>query len=179
LTGQKIDLFFLAAGFVCSAVGAAWDINSRRVPNTVTYTGILLGLMARTVFLRWQGLETGLAGGLIGGGIFFLLYLLRAMGAGDVKLMAAVGCITGAKPIVEIITACALAGGIMAIVMMLYKKRTGRTLRNVGQLMRFRLTHATAVHPTLNIDNPDGVRLPYAVAIAAGALYPLVAMLAR
>jgi prepilin peptidase CpaA len=178
LTGQKIQLFFLAAGFIWSAVGAVCDVKSRRVPNKLTYSGILFGLILRTALLRWQGLESGLAGGLVGGGIFFLLYLLRSMGAGDVKLMAAVGCIAGAGSIVQIVIACALAGGLMAVVVMIYKKRTGRTMRNVGALLRFRVTHATAVHPSLNVDNPESVRLPYAVAIAAGALYPFLAILA-
>jgi len=140
---------------------------------------MLAGLILRTAFLQWHGLKSGLAGGLIGGGIFLLLYLLRAMGAGDVKLMAAVGCIAGAGSIIQIVTACALAGGVMAVVVMLYKKRAARTMRNVGELLKFRATHGTAIHPSMNIDNPESVRLPYAVAIAAGALYPLVASFAR
>lgn len=170
---------FLAAGFACAAVGAVWDVASRRVPNKISYGGIVVGLALRTALLGWRGLGTALLGGLIGGGVFFLLYLVRAMGAGDVKLMAAVGCITGATSIVQIVIACALAGGVMALAVMLYRKRTGTTMRNVGKLLRFRLTHVTEVHPSLNIDNPDSVRLPYAVAIAAGALYPLVASFVR
>lgn len=174
-----MDAVFLTAGFVWAAVGAVWDVTSHRVPNKLSYSAILFGLALRTALLGWQGLGSALAGGLIGGGIFFLFYVVRAMGAGDVKLMAAVGCMTGPKAIVQIVTACALAGGVMAVAVMIYKKRTGRTMRNVGQLLRFRVTHGAQVHPSLNIDNPDSVRLPYAVAIAAGALYALVATFLR
>jgi prepilin peptidase CpaA len=99
------------------------------------------------------------------------------MGGGDVKLITAVGCITGPLSIVQIITACALAGGVIAIALMVFKGTTFKTIRNVGELLHFRLLHGAEVHPTLNIDNPEAVRLPYGIAIAAGALYPLVSVL--
>src|SRR5215471_5519689 len=164
-----MDVLFLTAGFLWAAAGATWDVASHRIPNKISYSGIVVGIVLRTSLLGWHGLRTALVGGLIGGGIFFLFYLVRAMGAGDVKLMAAVGCMTGPTRIVEIVTVCALAGGVLAIAVMIYKKRAGRTIRNVGQLLRFRLTHAAKVHPSLNIDNPESIRLPYAVAIAVGA----------
>lgn len=172
-----MDIIFLATGFAWSAIGAGCDVANRRIPNTVTYSGILAGFSLRTALLGWHGLSTALLGGLIGGGVFFLLFILRAMGGGDVKLMAAVGCITGPSPIIAIMIVCALAGGVMALVTMIYKKRALRTVRNVGELVLFRLAHGPQVHPTLNIDNPDSIRLPYGVAIAAGAFYPLVNLL--
>ncbi|MGZ4858361.1 MAG: A24 family peptidase [Candidatus Angelobacter sp.] len=169
-----VEMMFLAASFAWSAAGAAFDIWTKRIPNALSYSGILFGILLRTIFLGWHGLGTAFAGGLIGGGVFFLLYLVRAMGGGDVKLMTAVGCFTGPMLIVQIITACALAGGVMAIATMIYRKRTITTIRNVGELLHFRLVNGPQVHPTLNIDNPEAVRLPYGIAIAAGALYPLI-----
>jgi hypothetical protein len=59
---------------------------------------------------------------------------------------------------------------------MFYKKIAVRTIRNVGELLHFRLVHGPQIHPTLNIDNPASIRLPYGVAIAAGALYALVSI---
>lgn len=169
-----MEAILLTAAFVWSAVGAVYDVAAHRIPNKVSYSGILFGLLLRFSVFGWRGLGAAAVGGLIGGGIFFLLYLLRAMGAGDVKLMAAVGCMAGPTRILPIITVCALAGGLMAVVVMIYKKRAFRTIRNVVELLRFRLVHGAQVHPSLNIDNPESVRLPYAVAIAAGALYPLL-----
>ena len=121
-----------------------------------------------------------LAGGAIAGGIFFLLYLVRGMGGGDVKLMTAVGCLTGVPTVFHIMLACALAGGIMALGIVLYRSSARRTLRNVWELLRFHAAHGAQVHPTLNIDNPQTTRLPYALAIAAGSGYALLdAWLAR
>lgn len=175
-----MEILFLSAATAWAMAGAGWDIASRRIPNLLSYSGILVGILLRTGVLGWRGLATALAGGALGGGIFFVLYLVRGMGAGDVKLMAAVGCFTGFPGVVQIMVACALAGGIMALAVALYRSTALRTLRNVLELLRFHAVHGAQVHPTLNIDNPQATRLPYAIAIAAGSGYALLdALLAR
>jgi prepilin peptidase CpaA len=175
-----MEILFLSAAAAWALAGAGWDIASRRIPNLLSYSGILVGILLRTGVLGWRGLATALAGGALGGGIFFVLYLVRGMGAGDVKLMAAMGCFAGFPGVVQIMVACALAGGIMALAVALYRSTALRTLRNVLELLRFHAVHGAQVHPTLNIDNPQATRLPYAIAIAAGSGYALLdALLAR
>lgn len=175
-----MEILLLSAAAAWAAVGAVYDIASRRIPNRLSYSGILVGILLRTGLLGWRGLATALAGGALAGGIFFLLYLVRGMGAGDVKLMTAVGCFAGFPEVVQIMVACALAGGIMGLGVALYRSSALRTLRNVWELLRFHAAHGAQVHPTLNIDNPQAMRLPYAIAIAAGTGYALLdALLAR
>ena len=175
-----MEILFLSAAAAWAAVAAVWDITSRRIPNFVSYSGILVGIALRTAVLGGHGLATALAGGAVAGGLFFLLYLVRGMGAGDVKLMAAVGCFAGVPAVFQILLACALAGGIMALAVAFYQSSALRTLRNVWDLLRFHAVHGAQVHPTLNIDNPQATRLPYAIAIAAGSGYALLdALLAR
>ena len=169
-----MEILFLSAAAAWALTGAVWDITSRRIPNLLSYSGILVGILLRTSVLGWRGLATALAGGLLAGGVFFLLYLVRGMGAGDVKLMTAVGCFTGLPAALQIMVACALAGGIMALGVALYRRSALRTLHNVGELLRFHVAHGARVHPTLNIDNPQATRLPYAIAIAAGSGYALL-----
>jgi prepilin peptidase CpaA len=67
--------------------------------------------------------------------------------------------------------ATALAGGILALGMMLVHKRASTTLRNVGSLFRFHVMSGLAPHPEINLQNPQALRLPYALAIAAGTIY--------
>ena len=175
-----MEILFLSAASAWALTGAGWDVASRRIPNPLSYSGILVGILLRTGVLGWRGLATALAGGVFAGGIFFLLYLVRGMGAGDVKLMTAVGCISGVPAVFHIMLACALAGGIIALGIMLYRSSATRTVRNVWELLRFHAAHGPQVHPTLNIDNPQATRLPYAVAIAAGSGYALLdALFAR
>ena len=175
-----MEILFLSGAVAWAAAGAGWDIASRRIPNLLSYSGILVGILLRTGVLGWHGLATALEGGALAGGIFFLLFLVRGMGAGDVKLMAAMGCFAGFPGVVRIMVACALTGGIMALGVALYRSNMLRTLRNVWELLRFQVSHVAQVHPTLNIDNPQAARLPYAIAIAAGSAYALLdALLAR
>jgi len=100
-----------------------------------------------------------------------LFFFLRAMGAGDVKLMAAVGVWSGLHQLPAVLIVTALAGGVLAIGYMLAHKQARRTLRNVGSLFRFHATVGLSPHPEINLENPQAVRIPYALAIAAGVLY--------
>ena len=174
-----MDVICLTTAFGWSCTGAIWDVASGRIPNKLSYSGILAGILLRTWLLGWHGLLSAVVGGLLGGGIFFAIYLVRGMGAGDVKLMAAAGSIAGAAWIGQILLTCALAGGVMAVIVTLLKGRFLRTLRSTAELLAFRASHGAQVHPTLNIDNPESIRLPYAVAIAAGTLCPLMMIFFR
>ena len=166
-----MESYFLISALIFAAVGASTDLKSGRIPNWLTYSGLIGGLAARSWLEGWMGMRLGLVGALLGGGMFFMFFLARGMGAGDVKLMAAVGCLAGEKQTATVIIATAIAGGLMAIGYMVFYKRVGRTLRNVGKLVRFRVTSGSRTHPEISLQSSGSIRLPYAVAIAAGALY--------
>ncbi len=174
-----METWSLAAAFVLAAGGALFDVLTRRIPNQLTYGGILVGILFWSLMSGWHGLGTALLGMLVGGGIFLVFYLLGAMGAGDVKLMAAVGAMAGPRKSLEAVFACAIAGGLMAIGYMLYHNRVRATLANVGRLLHFHLRFGAKSHPEINLANPTALRMPYGVAIAAGCLYSFCATLFR
>src|SRR3954468_19461743 len=106
-----ITLFQLSvAALVLTA--AAIDFRSRRIPNWLTIAGVCAGLLLHGVTAGWSGIGTSLGGMLLGFGVYLILYCLRAMGAGDVKLMAAVGAIIGPQQWVAVFVATAIAGGV-------------------------------------------------------------------
>jgi prepilin peptidase CpaA len=123
--------------------------------------------------LGWPGLKSGLIGALVAGGLFFFLFLLGGMGAGDVKLMAAVSAWAGAENVINLVFAAALAGGAMAVCSMVYRKRMSATLHNVAELLRHHLTSGLKPHPELNVRDSSSMRVPFAPAIAIGTLYCL------
>lgn len=166
-----METYFLIAALILACTGAGTDIKGNRIPNWLTYSGLIGGLAARGVAEGWPGLRLGLVGALLGGGLFFMFFLVRGIGAGDVKLMAAVGGLAGQGEVTGVIMATALAGALMAVGYMLFYKRVRETLRNVGKLAWFRIRSGARVHPELNLGNSGSIRLPYAVAIAAGTLY--------
>lgn len=166
-----MDVYLAVGVIVCVGIAAAVDVQRGRIPNGLTYAAIAVGLASRAVSGGWRSLLDGLGAGLIGGGVFFIFFLVRGMGAGDVKLMAAVGVWSGLRQLPAVMIATALAGGILALGMMLIHKRASTTLRNVGSLFRFHLMSGLAPHPEINLQNPQALRLPYALAIAAGTIY--------
>lgn len=109
---------------------------------------------------------------LLGFGAYFILYALRAMGAGDVKLMAAVGAIIGPLNWIAVFIASALAGGLFAIVLMIRKGRVRETLSNTlfiaGELIQLRAPHKR--RSDLDVKDPRGLKMPHGVAIAAGTI---------
>lgn len=95
------------------------------------------------------------------------------MGGGDVKLMTAVGCIAGLPLIQPLLILTSLAGGVMAVGLALYRRRLKETLGNMCMLAAYHATAGLAPHPELNIGNARTLRLPYALAIAAGSALSL------
>jgi prepilin peptidase CpaA len=159
----------LASAVALSA--AITDVRERRIPNRLTYSGMIAGLALQIVLHGWRGLLLGLGGGLLFGGVFLLFHLVRAMGAGDVKLAAALGCILGPAGSWQVMFFTAIAGGMLAIVMMAMTGRIKQTLSNTWRIAAFHAMHGVRSHPFINLDNPTAVRMPYGLAFAAGTLY--------
>jgi prepilin peptidase CpaA len=108
--------------------------------------------------------------------IYFPLYLLRGMGAGDVKLMAAIGAIVGPANWFGIFIISALAGGIAAAILLLARGRLASSLWNIGFLFQRVLSFkAPYAREELDISSPKSVKLPHGVAIAAGSVLFLAA----
>jgi prepilin peptidase CpaA len=102
------------------------------------------------------------------------------MGAGDVKLVTAAGCIAGLPHTGYLLILTALAGGVMALALVLYRGRLKATILNIGALAVHHRHEGLAPHPELNVGNAEALRLPYALAIAAGtALMFFVLVLQR
>lgn len=174
-----MDQYFIIAAFICALIGAGWDVATRRIPNWLTYSGLAAGLAFRACLGGWHGVWYGFAGALVGGGIFLVFFLVHGMGAGDVKLMAAVGCLAGLGQVLMIVLTSAIAGGILGLVFMVVHRRVGRTLRNMWELVHYHLLFGAQSHPKINLQDPEAIRMPYALAIATGTLYSLGAMLMR
>lgn len=167
------EFVYAASSVLCAAVGAAYDIISRRIPNLLTLPAIALGLLLHFSLGGWGELGASALAGLICGGIFLIFYLAGGMGAGDVKLMAAVGCIAGLSPVVSLLICTSFAGGIMALIFALYRRRLKETLVNVLALAVHHKSEGLAPHPDLNLGNAQTLRLPYGLAIAAGSAITL------
>ena len=108
---EAIDLFLI---FIL-AVALYYDLFEKRIPNRVTVTAILVGLVYRSLTGGLTGLQDALLGGAVGLGLLLIPFVLRGMGAGDVKLLTAVGVLQGVAFVLYTAAAMAIAGGVIAV----------------------------------------------------------------
>ncbi len=154
------------------AVAAIYDIRYRRIPNWLVLAGLLAGLGWNAYAARFSGLGHAAEGLGLGFLLYFPLYLIRARGAGDVKLLAAVGSITGPGNCLWIFALTAILGGIIAVVFLLLLGRVRKTFFNVGWIIQD-LLHLRAPWRSsdeLNVSTDKGVRLPHGAMMAVGVL---------
>lgn len=149
-------------------IAVYFDLKSRRIPNALVIAGLALSFGLRMFCVGDQFQLWGL-GLLIGFGMFFPLYVLRAMGAGDVKLMAMTGAFLGPHSAFAAVLMTLLAGGLLSMTVALCN---GALLRTLGNL-RFMVTHSIVKAVSgfgAQIEAPPTStgNVPYAVAIALG-----------
>lgn len=173
MTALQSELTYPAAATVCALIGSVFDVKSRRIPNFITMPAFLFGLALHLALGGWRQLLSSLAAGLICGLVFLVFYLAGGMGAGDVKLILAVGCIAGLSHVAYLLVLTALSGGVMAIVWAVARGRLQQTIMNVGELATHHRHEGLQPHPDLNIKNVATLRLPYALAIAGGSMLTL------
>jgi prepilin peptidase CpaA len=155
---------------------AVFDVLYRRIPNWLTVSGVLLGI-ALNAFIGppEAGLVFSLAGLAVGFGIYAVLYALRAMGAGDVKLMAAVGALVGYQRWFGIFFITALIGGVMALILVVSRGRLKKTFFN----MSFILSEMKSGRPAylaneeLDVKNKKSLGLPHGAVIAVSTVFYL------
>jgi prepilin peptidase CpaA len=163
---------------VGAAVLAGWsDFRFRRIPNWLTCSGVLLGFALNTSFFGVVGAVAAVEGLALALVIYVPLYILRGMGAGDVKLMAALAAIAGPTNWLAIFLVTSLLGGVTALVLVLARKRFAQTLFNVltlvGSLARFEAPYRTNVE--LDVRESQSLRLPHGTVIAFGVVICLLA----
>lgn len=160
-------------------LAAIWDIRTRRIPNWLTLSGVVLGVALNTFLYEINGLWFSLKGLGVAFGVYFVLYLLHAMGAGDVKLMAAVGAAAGPGNWLGILVLTSVAGAIAGLLLVAFKGKLRRTLGNLGiivsSLGRGRAPYKQT--PELDVSSDKAMRLPHGALIALGTLGFLAAAL--
>jgi len=156
---------------------AGWlDSWTRRIPNWLTVSGLFIGIVVHFILAGLHGAMMALEGAGLGLLILLPLVLLRALGAGDWKLMGAVGAFVGPVMLWFVLLASVLVAGLMAIVIMIRAKRVRQTFRNIGMLILSFLTFGFRAHPAISLDNPEALKLPFGVAAAVGTLVCFVAV---
>lgn len=158
-----------------------FDLRQRRIPNTLVLlvlgAGLLINLIGPQTWSSGSGLlstypgalgvKGALLGALTGLAVFLPLYLLRAMGAGDVKLMAGIGSFVGPATAIDVALFILVTGGVLAVVRMVWVGKTQLVLFNVATALGQCMPGSVA---RFDAATQSAERMPYALAMAGGLL---------
>ena len=158
-------------------LAAIWDIRWRRIPNWLTVSGLFLGITLHASFAGWRGALMSVEGVGLALVVLLPLVLMRALGAGDWKLMGAVGALLGPWMFLFVLLASVFVSGLMAMVLMVRTNRVKQTMRNLIVLVQGFFAFGLRTHPEISLDNPGLLKLPFGVAAAVGTL--IIFMAAR
>jgi prepilin peptidase CpaA len=130
---------------------ASYDLTTYRIPNQLNALAALCGLALALAKGGWGALPDALLGGLVASGLMAIFFFFGAVGAGDVKALGALGIFLGPWGAIELFYLTVLSGGALAVIRVL-AAHGPRGLQN----------WRAAAH---------GLKLPYGLAISAGALW--------
>jgi len=151
-------------------VAAFVDYRSRKIPNWLTVPAFLTGLILRTALFGWPGAKSALEGGGLALVLLLPLVLMRALGAGDWKLMGAVGTFLGPLMFLFVLLGSILCSGIMAIVEMARTRRVRETFHNLYVLVQGFFSFGLRANPQISLDNPELLKLPFGIAVAIATI---------
>jgi prepilin peptidase CpaA len=144
------------------------DFDRQKIPNLITCPGMVIALSYHGLTGGVDGLWFSLAGLAIGIGILLVPYLMGGMGAGDAKLMGAVGAMIGVKGVIYAFICTAIIGGVYALVLMIIHRSRfkGYFKKQMTTLWTLILTRKYIPDPIKAAQKRP--RLCYGLAIALG-----------
>lgn len=154
--------------FPLAVIIAYMDVRYRRIPNKLVLLTLIAGLAVNTFFGGTRGLLVSVAGSALAFALMFGLHIFGTMGAGDVKLFAAIGAVLGSSLVLPTLLIVALTGGVLALFKMIYSRRVGATMIGVGQFF-YGLLPGQKV-PRFEVPEDRKYTLPYGLAICGGSL---------
>lgn len=159
------DLVVIATVMAGSGAGAVIDLFTRRVPNQLTLPLAATGVLFAACGISGLTIGASLVGFVLGLALMLPGHLFGATGAGDVKLFAAIGALIGPGPILTAFFYTAIAGGALALVVAIRRRRLRRTLGGAARLVATAAANAGAIESPL-----ENNRFAYAPAIAVGTM---------
>ena len=145
-----------------------YDVRYRRIPNPFVLATLVSGAAINTIFGGLPGLYSSVGGCALAFALMFMLHVFGAMGAGDVKLFAAIGAVTGAHLVLPTFLVVVLTGGLLAIVSIIRAGILMTTMHRVLQILVGMLPGWDM--PKFAVPSDRRLTIPYGVAITIGSI---------
>ncbi len=159
---------------VLGTLASIWDVRTRRIPNVLTFGGSALAIVVHLVTGGWSGAAWSAGGWVIGCALFLPFFALGGMGAGDVKLMAAIGAWIGPWHAFWGWAFAAVAGGVLAVIVALLHGYLKQALRNIWGLLIFWRVVGVRPLDDMTLAGSAGPRVAYALPITLGSIIALL-----
>lgn len=170
MSGQ---MSLIAAAFLVplALIVSYYDVCYRRIPNPFVLATLAVGILVNVIFGGFNGALASLGGCALAFTLMLALHIFGAMGAGDVKLFAAIGSITGVQLVLPTFIVVALTGGVLAVFSVVRAGQLKSTMIRVLQIL-FGLLPGNSV-PRFPVPIDRRLTIPYGVAITFGSLISL------
>jgi prepilin peptidase CpaA len=155
---------------VVLGVATFTDLRSRRIPNWLVLPFLLIGIVLSVWTQGWHGLGQSLGGAFLGLVVYGVLFWMGGMGAGDVKLCAAIGAWVGPQQLILALVITGMVGGLMVFCWAIFGGFLKELFTGASNLAFGWNSRGGVCDPEMAIANPLKRKMPYAPAIAIGTL---------
>lgn len=145
-----------------------YDVRFRRIPNVVVLTALIAGLTLNIILAGKSGALSSIGGFAIAFVPMFLMHIFGAMGAGDVKLFAAVGSVVGVALVPMTFVVVVMLGAVLAIYSMIRSRTVMSTMHGVLRIFVGILPGWEM--PRFSLPANRQHTIPYGVAIMLGSV---------
>ena len=164
------NIAVLVSAVAVASVACVTDLRSRRIPNSLTLGAAFAGLLFHLISDGFNGLWFAGAGWLTGMALFLPLFLLRGMGGGDVKLVAALGVWLGAVSVFWVVMYASIAGAVIGVAVALRHQYLRTAFENIKTLLVSWALIGPRPVPELTIESSTAPKLAYALPILVGTV---------
>lgn len=162
-----------AGAIAVAVIATVWDLKSRRIPNGLTFGAALIAIAVNGYLYGLSGAGAAVAGWLIGVAFFLPIFALGGMGAGDVKLLAALGAWLGPVLVAWVALFSLIAGGVIGVAVAVAYGYLTQAFANIMWMFQFWRSEGPRPVPDVTLATHKGPRLAYAVPVFAGLMVTL------
>lgn len=164
--GLLKDIVISAGALGLAGWAGLLDWRTRKIPNWLTVPALLAGILLSAALGRWPWAKASLEGAGLALGVLLPFVLVRGLGAGDWKLMGALGAFLGPQRVIVVLLGTVLIAGLMSVVEIIRQHKVRETLSNLLVVFvaysTFHVNNARAI----TLDNPGLLKIPFGVAAA-------------
>jgi len=152
------------------SLAVLFDLRTYLIPNKLVAAGLIAGLLVNLILGGINSLLSSLAAAVIPAVVLIVLFALRMLGAGDIKLFCSIGAIMGIQFVLSSMAFSFIAGGALAVAIMILRGNARLRFKKIGKYLKTCLYTGRFMPYTDFKNKMDGGKFHFSIAIAAGCL---------